>query len=197
MCLLDNFLLRIFWPQVILIHGLSVPSLIYHRLVPFLTSANHRVLLYDLYGRGYSDAPQTTYDAPLYAIQLALLMQHVRWDSARLVGLSMGGSIVAYFTSTFPWLVENKVALLASTGLVEVIFMSCFLFATLLTRLPVDRHFANRQANVIAAGAIIRWFIRSSSHRFLPSSPSILTSPPEVHAATYKFYHWRHIRTNK
>jgi pimeloyl-ACP methyl ester carboxylesterase len=125
--LLDSFVLRIFRPQVILIHGLSVPSLIYHRLVPYLTSANHRVLLYDLYGRGYSDAPQTTYDAPLYAIQLALLMQHVRWDSARLVGLSMGGSIVAYFTSTFPWLVENRVALLASTGLVEVRFMPCFL----------------------------------------------------------------------
>jgi pimeloyl-ACP methyl ester carboxylesterase len=43
----------------------------------------------DLYGRGYSDAPQTTYDTSLYVIQLALLMQHIHWDQARLVGVSM------------------------------------------------------------------------------------------------------------
>ena len=43
----------------------------------------------DLYGRGYSDAPQTTYDTSLYVTQLALLMQHVKWDQARLVGISM------------------------------------------------------------------------------------------------------------
>lgn len=43
----------------------------------------------DLYGRGYSDAPQTTYDSNLYITQLALLMQHVRWDNAHMVGVSM------------------------------------------------------------------------------------------------------------
>jgi pimeloyl-ACP methyl ester carboxylesterase len=112
-----------------LINGLSVPALIYHRVVPLLTKSNYRVLLYDLYGRGYSDAPQTTYDAALYATQLALLMQHVRWDSARVVGLSMGGGIAAYFTSTFPWLVHDKIALLASTGLIQVCPVSRFLFS--------------------------------------------------------------------
>lgn len=43
----------------------------------------------DLYGRGYSDAPQTTYDAGLYTTQLALLMQHVGWDKACIAGVSM------------------------------------------------------------------------------------------------------------
>lgn len=43
----------------------------------------------DLYGRGYSDAPQTTYDAALYATQLALLMQHIKWDKAAIAGVSM------------------------------------------------------------------------------------------------------------
>src|ERR1700722_6289466 len=45
--------------------------------------------LSDLYGRGYSDAPQTTYDVSLYVTQLALLMQHIKWDQTRLVGVSM------------------------------------------------------------------------------------------------------------
>ena len=43
----------------------------------------------DLYGRGYSDAPDVTYDVSLHTTQLALLMQHIRWDDAFLVGLSM------------------------------------------------------------------------------------------------------------
>ena len=43
----------------------------------------------DLYGRGYSDAPLTTYDSALYATQLALLMQHVNWDKASIAGVSM------------------------------------------------------------------------------------------------------------
>lgn len=88
--------------------------------MPYLTSSNFRVLLYDLYGRGYSDAPRTTYDTTLYATQLALLMQHIKWDSARIAGLSMGGAIAAYLSSVFPWLVDGKIALLASTGLFEV-----------------------------------------------------------------------------
>ena len=43
----------------------------------------------DLYGRGYSDAPKTCYDAGLYTTQLALLMQHIKWDKAHIAGLSM------------------------------------------------------------------------------------------------------------
>lgn len=43
----------------------------------------------DLYGRGYSDAPQTTYDSALYTTQLALLMQYVGWPRAHITGVSM------------------------------------------------------------------------------------------------------------
>lgn len=49
-------------------------------------------VLPDLYGRGYSDAPLTTYDAALYATQLALLMQHIEWDKAAIAGVSMVGA---------------------------------------------------------------------------------------------------------
>jgi pimeloyl-ACP methyl ester carboxylesterase len=111
---------RHYRPQVVLIHGLSIPAIVFHRVVPLLTAANYRVLIYDLYGRGYSDAPQLTYDPALYATQLALLMQHIKWDNAKIAGLSMGGGIAAYFTQAFPWLVDGKVALLASSGLMQV-----------------------------------------------------------------------------
>ena len=46
-------------------------------------------ILQDLYGRGYSEAPQTTYDTNLYTTQLAHLMQYIRWEKANIVGISM------------------------------------------------------------------------------------------------------------
>jgi len=88
-------------------------------VAPALASHGYRVLLYDLYGRGYSDAPDITYDASLYATQLALLMQHIKWPKAYVAGVSMGGGILAAFTSFFPDLVDSKVMLIAPTGLVE------------------------------------------------------------------------------
>lgn len=91
-----------------LIHGLSVPAIIWKDIAPELAARGFRVLLYgqllfskftpilisyiyhpDLYGRGYSDAPQTTYDSSLYVTQLALLMQYVGWNKANIVGVSM------------------------------------------------------------------------------------------------------------
>lgn len=63
--------------------------MIFQHVAPKIAAKGYRVLLYDLYGRGYSDAPQTTYDSTLYATQLALLMQHVGWDRAGVVGVSM------------------------------------------------------------------------------------------------------------
>ncbi len=74
----------------------------------------------DLYGRGYSDAPQTTYDASLYVTQLALLLQYIGWQKVNVVGLSMGGAIATSFVDQFPHLVTDKLALIASAGILEV-----------------------------------------------------------------------------
>ncbi|KAJ7614489.1 Alpha/Beta hydrolase protein, partial [Roridomyces roridus] len=93
--------------KVVLIHGLSVPAFVWEPLIPQLRAAGNRVLVYDLYGRGYSDAPAAgvVYDPHLYR--------------TRLVGYSMGGAITAAFVATFPRLVEDDIVLIASAGLVE------------------------------------------------------------------------------
>lgn len=98
-----------------MIHGLTFPSVVWKLITPQLAKEGMRILVYgkfpflfllayaqanlnaflisntflDLYGRGYSDAPPTTYDAELYTTQLALLMQHVKWERAHIVGFSM------------------------------------------------------------------------------------------------------------
>ncbi|KAL5631383.1 hypothetical protein ACGC1H_007038 [Rhizoctonia solani] len=117
--------------RVVLIHGLSIPSLIWKEVATRLGRAGFRVLLFDLYGRGYSEAPDartTPYDVDLYITQLALLMQYIGWRRARIVGLSMGGAIAAAFAAKFPWLVDSNVGLIASVGVMEGAIGGLFAF---------------------------------------------------------------------
>ncbi|KAL9713172.1 hypothetical protein Ac2012v2_004413 [Leucoagaricus gongylophorus] len=129
--------------KIVLIHGLSIPAIVWKDVAPHLAANGYHVLLYDIYGRGYSDAPQTTYHPGLFSTQLALLMQHLKWDKAVIVGVSMGGGVAAAFTAHFPHLVDDKIVLIASTGLIEnrdisrtVKFMSFPLVQTLTSSMP-------------------------------------------------------------
>ncbi|KAJ2930865.1 hypothetical protein H1R20_g6227, partial [Candolleomyces eurysporus] len=139
--------------KIVLIHGLSIPAIIWKDVAPALATNGYRVMVYDLYGRGYSDAPQTTYDPTLYTIQLALLMQHIHWDKAIVCGVSMGGGIAAAFTSQFPQLVDENLVLIASAGIMDssdisrtAKFMSSPVVQTLASMGPV-RHYLQRLAN--------------------------------------------------
>ncbi|KAJ3483507.1 hypothetical protein NLI96_g6260 [Meripilus lineatus] len=75
--------------QVVLIHGISAPSIGYQNITAHLVEQGFRVLLYDLHGRGYSEITKTPSDVNLYTIQLALLLQYVGWHNAYIVGFSM------------------------------------------------------------------------------------------------------------
>ncbi|GJJ14080.1 hypothetical protein Clacol_008337 [Clathrus columnatus] len=99
--------------KIVLVHGLSTPSLIWHRIAPFLAEHGFHVLIYDLIGRGYSEAPglQIEYTPDFYVTQLSLLMHHVNFTNAHILGLSMllkGGGIIAAFAATFPQMVTQK-----------------------------------------------------------------------------------------
>ncbi|KAH7909626.1 Alpha/Beta hydrolase protein [Hygrophoropsis aurantiaca] len=139
--------------KVVLIHGLSIPSIIWKDVAPLLATKGYRVLLYDLYGRGYSDAPHVKYDVLLHTTQLALLMQHVNWNGADIVGVSMGGGIATAFSHHFPSLVNGKVALIAPAGIIELNdisrtakFMSSP-FVQTLSALPPFQHYIRHLAN--------------------------------------------------
>ncbi len=87
---------------VVLIHGFSVPYFIWDSTFDALASSGHRVLRYDLLGRGYSDRPRVQYKLSLFVQQLAELMDGLEIRQADLVGLSMGGAIATSFTAQFP-----------------------------------------------------------------------------------------------
>jgi len=95
---------------VVLIHGFSVPYFIYDPTFEFLTRAGLRVLRYDLFGRGFSDRPDTRYNMDLFVRQLGDLLDVLGFSQAvNLVGLSTGGPIAATFTARFPERVRKLV----------------------------------------------------------------------------------------
>lgn len=101
---------------VALIHGFSVPYFLWDPTFAGLVGADFRVLRYDLFGRGYSDRPDTIYDQALYDRQLRELLDVLGFTAPlNLVGLSMGGAIAVGFTAQHPERV-HKLALLAPAG---------------------------------------------------------------------------------
>ena len=93
---------------VVLVHGFSVPYYIWDPTVEGLTDAGYRVLRYDLYGRGYSDRPEVEYDLDIFVKQLDELTRQVVPDQKfNLVGLSMGGPVVASYVNKHPEMIES------------------------------------------------------------------------------------------
>lgn len=108
-------------PFVVLVHGLSTPMCIWDKNVNEL-SQYCCVVRYDLYGRGYSDRPDVCNNINLFVSQLDELIQTLSLSlPVHLIGLSMGGSIVAEYTVRYPEKVD-KIGLIAPAGLLKRTF---------------------------------------------------------------------------
>ena len=85
---------------VVLVHGFSVPSYIWDSTFIALSDAGYRVIRYDLYGRGWSDRPDASYDGPMYDGQLDELLDSLHVSQPiNLVGLSFGGFVTAHYVA--------------------------------------------------------------------------------------------------
>ncbi|RKP27885.1 Alpha/Beta hydrolase protein [Syncephalis pseudoplumigaleata] len=102
---------------IVLVHGLQWPCTVWEEVVKDLVQRGYRVLVYDNYGRGYSDGPDVTNDMALYTEQLRQLLAHLNWTDIFLAGYSMGGAIAVAFTEEYPSLVRRLV-LVAPAGLI-------------------------------------------------------------------------------
>ena len=104
-------------PVVVCVHGLTTPSFVYRGLARGLALMGCRVLVYDLYGRGYSDRPRARQDAKFFHRQLRELLDHVGvGDDITLIGYSMGGAIATSFAAEHPGRIQQLV-LLAPAGM--------------------------------------------------------------------------------
>ncbi|KAI7626057.1 hypothetical protein KC319_g17603, partial [Hortaea werneckii] len=112
--------------KVLLVHGISTPCIALANLADSLVEKGCRVMLFDLFGRGYSDTPDPArypQDTQLFSSQIlcVLASSKLAWTGPNrftLVGYSLGGGIGASFASYFPELVEGLV-LIAPSGLLR------------------------------------------------------------------------------
>ena len=104
--------------NVVLVHGFSVPSYIMRTTFNSIKERGYRVIMMDLYGRGFSDNPNLPQTDKLRATQVIELMKSRGIKSASLVGLSNGGRIISKIADLEPDLVKN-LFYIASSGFYE------------------------------------------------------------------------------
>ncbi|WP_368185256.1 alpha/beta fold hydrolase [Aestuariibius sp. HNIBRBA575] len=104
-------------PVVIAIHGLSTPSPVWEDIENGLAHQGFRVLSYDLYGRGFSDAAPGRQGRDFFLQQLNDLLAHENLtQDLSFMGFSMGGSIATAFAAEHPDRVK-QVILVAPAGI--------------------------------------------------------------------------------
>jgi pimeloyl-ACP methyl ester carboxylesterase len=103
-------------PLIVMVHGYSTPAFIFDQNAAALRAAGFRVLQFDHFGRGWSDRPDKAYDIDFYDAELVSLLDTLSIKTpVGLVGLSMGGPIVAEFAARHPERV-SKVFLFVPAG---------------------------------------------------------------------------------
>ena len=93
--------------DVVLVHGFSVPSYIMRTTFNSIKERGFRVIMMDLYGRGYSDNPNLPQTDELRATQVIELMNNRGIKKASIVGLSNGGRIISKIADIKPDLVKD------------------------------------------------------------------------------------------
>ncbi|MBV2359202.1 alpha/beta hydrolase [Thalassococcus sp. CAU 1522] len=87
-------------PVAVCVHGLTTPSFVWGGLAPHLARMGYRVLVYDLFGRGYSDRPRRVQTPEFFADQLSDLLRHQNVGSdITVLGYSMGAVIATAFAA--------------------------------------------------------------------------------------------------
>ncbi len=95
-------------PAVVCIHGLTANHTCWASVADVLSPA-HRLIAYDLRGRGESDKPDKGYSLAIHADDLEGLLDHFGLKKAVLIGHSLGAHIAVRFAATRPQRVAKLV----------------------------------------------------------------------------------------
>ncbi|KIX97730.1 uncharacterized protein Z520_06508 [Fonsecaea multimorphosa CBS 102226] len=112
--------------KVLLVHGISTPAIALGAVANALVDNGCRVMLFDLFGRGYSDNPaDLLHDIRLFTTQILLVLASspISWTGREsgkfsLIGYSLGGGIATTFASYFPNLIDSLI-LFAPAGILR------------------------------------------------------------------------------
>ncbi len=104
-------------PVAVCVHGLTTPTFVWDPIARGLGALGYRVLVYDLYGRGFSDRPRGAQDAAFFNTQLEDLLTALDvGDDLIMLGYSMGGAIVTGFAALHPKRLRRMI-LIAPAGM--------------------------------------------------------------------------------
>lgn len=104
-------------PVAVCVHGLTTPSFVWRSIVEGLVKQGFKVLTYDLYGRGYSDRPDSAQDQAFFIKQLNDLLTDQQVDGKlTMIGYSMGGIVATAFAAHQPDRIRDLV-LIAPAGM--------------------------------------------------------------------------------
>jgi len=97
-------------PAILLVHGATVPSWEFDRLIPHLRAAGWRTIRFDLFGHGLSDRPKVRYDFSFFLEQaLEVLDGITSHRPLTLLGHSFGAALAAAMASRRPERIERLV----------------------------------------------------------------------------------------
>ena len=103
--------------KVILVPGFTSPLFVWDHTFKTLVNAGFRVLRYDLFGRGFSDRPNTKYTMQFLVDQLYKLLERLHIDDYDLclVGFNLGGGICVTFADLYMNMV-SRISLFSPIG---------------------------------------------------------------------------------
>lgn len=134
--------------KVLLVHGIGTPCIAMGGMAWELARKGFRVMLFDLFGRGYSDGPSNAaYDECLYTSQILLVLasSSLSWTGAssfHLLGYSLGGALAAAFAAYHSHMLRS-LTVVCPGGLVR------------------ESHISWRSRLLYSHGVLPEWLLRS------------------------------------
>lgn len=103
-------------PPVVCLHGLTANAFCFQAFADALAD-NHRVIAYDLRGRGRSERPERGYSVPIHAADLDQLLTALGLERTALLGHSLGALIALYYAAWRPERVSKLILIDAGAPL--------------------------------------------------------------------------------
>ncbi|MEP9382982.1 alpha/beta fold hydrolase [Nocardioides cheoyonin] len=95
-------------PRVVFVHSLALDHSIWDRVVERLTGRADQVAV-DCRGHGASGRSGSPYTVEQFGDDIADVLDHLGWESATIVGCSMGGCVAQAFAARHPERVDSAV----------------------------------------------------------------------------------------
>eukprot|EP01112_Ceratiomyxa_fruticulosa_P023984 TRINITY_DN946_c0_g1_i2.p1 TRINITY_DN946_c0_g1~~TRINITY_DN946_c0_g1_i2.p1 ORF type:complete len:297 (+),score=56.94 TRINITY_DN946_c0_g1_i2:649-1539(+) len=109
---------------ILCMHGITLSSFIFKYIVQDLIArGKYKVVTFDFYGRGKTDAANVDNNLELFVGQAHELVTKLGLSKMVVIGVSMGGAVSSVFTSRYPELVKKLILIAPAVAPVDLPFL--------------------------------------------------------------------------